>query len=129
MSGTGRIRSRDKEDEELIEHLTSENSKLKAANAALSEKNKQQGELLAKKKRENTNLKAMAANAASRAKGSASAHQTTNPAVHHIEVLPSATHRPAHPPSPVHAPPPPVAATTTSADSNLLELARSYKAR
>lgn len=117
---TPRPPGRDRDSETLIETLYVENSKLKSLNASLNEKIKQLQEQLKKKDREVLVTKQLAAQYKQKNKSVSTSKENLGP--QEIEIRPAAN---PNLPSGKKAAEAPASVT----DSNLLELARNYKAR
>jgi Ca2+-binding EF-hand superfamily protein len=120
-----------KEENDLIASLQSQISKYKSQNNSVTDKNKQLVDDLEKKKREISVLKRLQANQAGRPKTAPSNSSNSQHNNNNIEIIPG--------PNPRHSnsnvkkiiDPIPIATNNNSSatDSNLLEVARKYKAR
>ena len=147
-SAGGNYMPRNKEEENMIGSLSDQVSKLKRQNNGLLEKNKQLAEQLERKKRELLSAKRPTAQAqlvqTKRGIGMAGTTKENNPPPPpEIDIRPGATHlrqtqRPMAFDSPAplgnvtsfaQTPAATAAATAAATDSNLLEVARKYKAR
>lgn len=122
----------DKDEENLVATLSSQNAKLKHQHGVIIEKNKQLVDLLEKRKRE---IAALKRSNMAKGKPMSSAQQSKeNFLPHEVEIRAAATHFSERNVnnsviSEVRATPAVSAASAAAADSNLLEIARKYKAR
>lgn len=117
-----------KEEDDLIASLQNQISKYKSQNASINDKNKQLLDDLDKKKREISVLKRLQANQAGRPK---TAPSNSSNAQNNIEIIPGPNPRNSNSnlKKSLDSIPIPANNSSSATDSNLLEVARKYKAR